>query len=1057
MVWGIGRVLMKEQTEVRCRLIDLGRDPDHADVDALARDLSSNTDEEELAIRAGSRFVRRLTRVRSENLPLRVMRTPPLSSSEWRAEIRTPGALQTIQFQAVPPRHPGSGEVAVRIESAGVNFRDVMLAMGTIPGLESEASFGHQYLGLDAAGVVTACGEGVDAFAPGDAVVAIVPGAFSSASVTSAHLVARRPAAISVEEAAAAPCAFVTAHYALNHLARLSSGDRVLIHAATGGVGLAAMQIARRAGATIFATAGSPEKRAWLASMGVPHVMDSRSLAFADEILDATGGEGVDVVLNSLTGEALVRSLAILRPYGRFLEIGKRDIYQDSQLGLLAFRKNLSFFAIDLDRLCAERPRFVGQLLREVMDRLGDGTLEPLPQTVFAMTEVEQALRLMAQAKHIGKIVLSGAGSTPPVSSSALFRDDATYLVTGGLGGFGLTVARWMCAQGARSIALMGRRGASVEQQGILAGLAAEGVHVAVFRGDVAHLPDVRAVVQALRSSGRPLRGVFHAAMVLDDGPLGEMTAERFERVMAPKVAGAWNLHAETIGEGLDHFVMFSSIASLLGNPMQANYSAANAFLDALAHARRHAGLPALTINWGVLAEVGFVARHRDVAEYLDRQGYESFKSDQALDVLGCLMRRDTAQMMAARIDWPQWARSAMTGALSPRLRHLVPSSGSKGAAASDAQRRTVDELGSIADPAARDEWVVRYLRDKVARVLGAAPARIDVDRPLTELGTDSLTAVELTTVLKVDLGVELPLVRVLQGVSTRRLAALVLESLNLPPDRAGAPASPTGGNGAASSGGAPIASDVRGSGESAAVADVPEPPSERSMMSEAQASSNGNGHRREQWSLVQRVARRSISLAFRTLTAVRVEGLEHLPAEGPFVLAVNHLSMMDVPLALVVLPRPAVMLAADYLRDSRFMNWFLGDLGHAIFVARGAADRPALDRAIEVLRAGGVLALAPEGTRSRTGSLGPGRTGAAYLATETGAPVVPLVAWGQERLVDSWKRLQRPRIQVRVGRPLRLPKGPASPARLREYSDQIMHALAAALPEEYRGVYASK
>jgi acyl transferase domain-containing protein/acyl carrier protein len=872
-VWGLGRVLIKEQAEIACRLVDL--DPadappadQRASMLALAREIATSsaatgsaeaapadqratmrvlpresatgtaatggaarsgaatdsvparsavlgsavTDsaamgsvatggvEEEMAIRGGRRFVRRLMRVEGDTVPMRAERLDVARTTDWRAEVGTPGALQSIAFRAMPAAEalPPPGHVRLRIDAASINFRDVMLALGMIPGLESETSFGHQHLGLDAAGTIIACGAGVDEFAPGDAVVGIVPGAFASSCVTRADLVAHTPRTLTADQAAAAPCVFVTAHYALQHLARLAPGERVLIHAATGGVGMAALQIAQRAGAIVFATAGSPEKRAWLTAQGVAHVMDSRSLDFAREILDRTGGEGVDVVLNSLTGAALARSLALLKPYGRFLEIGKRDIYRDESIGLLAFRKNLSFFAIDLDRLCAERPAFVGQLLREVMEGFANGRYAPLPQTEFPMADVEHALRFMAQAKHLGKIVLRAGSTPPPIArdgdAARRFAGAATYVITGGLGGFGLAIARWLCDHGARHLVLMSRRGETLEHAAALGDLRATGAAVRVVRGDVASRWDVRAMLDAIRASGAPLRGIIHAAMVLDDAALADLDASRFARVMAPKIAGGWNLHTESAADDLDFFVMFSSIAALLGNPLQANYGAANAFLDALAHARRHAGLPGLSINWGVLSDVGYVARHADVAAYLDRHGYEGFRPDQALRTLGWLIQRDTAQMMAARINWSRWGAAATRmAAESPRLRHLVPAA-NEPASAPAAAGRALDMLHALSDPEARLDSVTQHLRSRVARILGAAPATIEVDRPLTELGTDSMTAVEVTTGINVDFGVELPAVKLLQGVSTRALAALVLEQLRL--DAATA-ASPTSGRAA--------------------------------------------------------------------------------------------------------------------------------------------------------------------------------------------------------------------------------------------------------------------
>ncbi|HEY7788770.1 MAG TPA: zinc-binding dehydrogenase, partial [Casimicrobiaceae bacterium] len=428
-LWGLGRVVMREHPELRCRLVDMAPVVHDEDIDALALEVSSGDDnEEELAFRRGARFVRRLHRAADHAVVSE--KRPPQPDEQWGAHIGTPGALQTLEFRPRPLATLDADRVDVRIAAASINFRDVMLAMGTIPGLEQEPTLGSRQLGLDAAGTVVACGSRAERFKPGDAVMGIVAGAFGSRGTTAEALLVRKPARLDFEQAACVPCVFVTAHYALNHLARLREGERVLIHSAAGGVGLAAIQFAKAAGAEIFATAGSDEKRAYLASLGIRHVMDSRSTAFADEILRITGGEGVDVVLNSLAGDALAAGLRVLRPFGRFLEIGKRDIYADAQLGLLPFRKNLSLHAIDLDRLCVERPSFVGTLLSEVADRFDSGQLQPLPQRSWPISQLEEAMRLMAQARHTGKMALSiddpGVALSGPRARAALCRVDGT-------------------------------------------------------------------------------------------------------------------------------------------------------------------------------------------------------------------------------------------------------------------------------------------------------------------------------------------------------------------------------------------------------------------------------------------------------------------------------------------------------------------------------------------------------------------------------------------------------------------------------------------------------
>jgi 1-acyl-sn-glycerol-3-phosphate acyltransferase len=1062
-LWGLGRVIMREHPELRCRLIDLSASSVDTEIDALAREMQTAGHEEEVAFRDGTRLVRRLHRVASGGQGAIADRRQPRPGERWSAHIGTPGALQTLEFRHRPDSSLGQDQVEVRISAASINFRDVMVAMGTIPGLEQETSFGSRQLGLDAAGTITACGSDARRFTPGDAVMGIVPGAFGSSGITAEALLTLKPATLDFEQAAAVPCAFVTAHYALNVLAQLRSGERVLIHSATGGVGLAAIQFARDAGAEIFATAGSPDKCAYLRSLGIRHVMDSRSTAFADEIMRATGGEGVDVVLNSLAGEALSAGLRILRPFGRFLEIGKRDIYEDGQIGLLPFRKNLSLHAIDLDRLCVERPEFVGTLLREVGDRFDSGRLQPLPQRVWPISEAEEAMRFMAQARHMGKIVLSiddsGVALAGTRARDPLFKADGTYLISGGLGGFGLSVAEQLLDGGAGAVALVGRRPPSSEVERRLDEIRRRtGARVDAVQGDIASASDVARMLHTVRTEMPPLRGVVHAAMVLDDGRLDQMEWPQFERVLAPKIAGAWNLHTQTRTDALDLFVMFSSIAALLGNPLQGNYAAANAYLDALAHHRRTLGVPGLSVAWGVLSGVGYVAGRRELSDYLARQGYLAFSPAQAFEVLEDALRDERTTIMAARMDWTRWAVASPTAATSPRFRRFAARASAEGAGGNQGARSAT--AVDLSDPATRRQRLEEYLRGKVARVLGASPASIEPDRALTELGLDSLIAVELMTALRIDIGLELPVVKLLQGISMNGLASLALDQIPAtaavePPVVVHADPVPV----AVRTAPAAVLEIVEPAREVEPAHDVGRGPDGGSLSEELSPSfvepppAVVSGAAQTNWSTGQRFVRGGLTAAFRATTDLRVEGLDWFPAHGPAVLAVNHLSSMDVPLALTVLPRPVIMLAKDDLRRSRLLDWLLSDIGRAIYVRRGDGDHEALDQALAVLRSGGIVALGPEGRRS-PGGLTQGHTGVGYLAARAGVPVVPMAAWGQERLGHSWRRFQRAPIRVRFGPPIVFAATAPSGRELREYSDAVMRAIAAQLPEEYRGVY---
>jgi acyl transferase domain-containing protein/NADPH:quinone reductase-like Zn-dependent oxidoreductase len=466
-LWGLGRVLISEDADIRCRLVDLGPRPD-SDLAALA-DVLDGADEDEQALRDGQRFVRRLRRTTlAEHAVPRQAQPRSPDTSAFRLEIDAPGSLERLALRESPPANPGPGEVAVRVRASGLNFRDVLQALGMLPAAAYQYGPDPEGLGIECAGVVVACGQGVTRFEPGDEVMALTAAAHASQVIAREDLTVPKPSGLSFAQAASVMNAFATVEHALRRSARLAPGERVLIHSATGAVGLAAIQLCRRVGAEVFATAGNPDKRAYLRELGVEHVMDSRSLAFGDEVLRATDGEGVDVVLNSLTGEALRKSLEILAPHGRFIELGKRDILADAQLGLLPFQRNLSFHAIDLIGLGLERPAEAKALIDDVAAELEDGVLDAVPTTEFDLADAHEAFRLMAKAQHIGKVLLTVEAPEYPVHArddAPLFDPDGTYLITGGMGGFGLAVAEWMAREGAGSIALLSRSGMPKEDR----------------------------------------------------------------------------------------------------------------------------------------------------------------------------------------------------------------------------------------------------------------------------------------------------------------------------------------------------------------------------------------------------------------------------------------------------------------------------------------------------------------------------------------------------------------------------------------------------------------
>jgi NADPH:quinone reductase-like Zn-dependent oxidoreductase/acyl carrier protein len=534
----------------------------------------------------------------------------------------------------------------------------------------------------------------------------------------------------------------------------------VLIHSATGGTGLAAMQIARYLGAEVFATAGTKEKRDWLREQGIAHVMDSRSLNFAEQVRLATGGEGVDVVLNSLSGEAIEASLSTLAADGRFIEIGKTDIYADRRLGLAHFKKSLSYSAVDLAGLAERRPQRFADLLTEVMSLFAHGVLKTIPVETVPISRAIAAFRKMAQAQHIGKLVLALADEEArihvPASSTAAIRADGSYLVTGGLGGLGLSVAGWLAEKGAGHLVLLGRSGAtSAEQKAAVAALEARGTQVTVAQVDVAQRAALEPIFRELAASTRPLRGIVHAAGLLDDGLLLQQTPARFRKVMEPKVHGAWLLHELSQNLPLDFFILYSSIAGLLGSAGQGNYAAASAFLDALSHFRRTQGLPALSIDWGAFSEVGLAAAQDNRGARLTSRGISSLTPQEGLEALSRLLEGNDAQVGVVQLNLRQWLAFNQAVAASPRLSRLLAAQ-QAGASRQTGDRALLDRIAA-SDPATRATLMRAILRAQASQVLRIPEDKIDVEAPLTSLGLDSLMGLELRNRIESVVGIRMP------------------------------------------------------------------------------------------------------------------------------------------------------------------------------------------------------------------------------------------------------------------------------------------------------------
>jgi acyl transferase domain-containing protein/acyl carrier protein len=712
-----------------------------ADTSVLLRQLLSGSKEDETALRSTCAYAARLQRRPLDPADRRMVDRDPTQEG-FRVEIRVPGDLQTLELAAFERRTPGVGEVEVAVVASSVNFADVMNAFGRYPAYEERLPG----LGLDFAGVVTAVGGGVSTLRPGDRVSGFDNGGSWGTFVTcDARLVVRTPDSLTDIEAAAVLTTTATAWYGLQDLARIGPGDKVLIHSATGGVGQAAVAIARAAGAEIFATAGSETRREILRASGISHVYDSRTPDFAEEIRRDTSGYGVDIVLNSLTGPLQRAGLEALAPGGRFIEIGKKDIYGNTWLGLSPFKRNLAFFAVDLALMSSTAPDRLGALLSRVMG-LADERRLSLPHiATFPLADVAEAIRIISNAGHTGKLVLtipkSGCYRLPMAAERYTpFRHEGAYIITGGLGGLGLFLADAMSIAGCGRLILNARSKPSESKSRALAQMQTRGTEVVVIGGDIAEQSTAQHLVEAAKATGLPLRGVLHGAAVVEDGILSSVTEEGLRRNWVPKVDGAWHLHEATRQERLDWFCSFSSVAALLGSPGQSAYAAANSWLDVFTQWRRAQGLPSSTIAWGAWADIGAGAH---LADRGDTQMIEPRDGAYAFEAL---LRRDRGYVAYTPLDGAPWLTAL--AARSPFAADLTQTSATSSAPA----RCLLSDL----EETPTEEWPT-VLRRSIIEHLGVILRRtVSPDRPLFDYGLDSLGTLQLLLALEADTGIRL-------------------------------------------------------------------------------------------------------------------------------------------------------------------------------------------------------------------------------------------------------------------------------------------------------------
>ncbi|MDG4780832.1 type I polyketide synthase [Micromonospora sp. WMMD961] len=742
-LWGLVRAAQAENPD-RLQLADV--DGDVASAAALLA--ATSTGEPQVAVRGGTAYALRLAR--AATTPALVL---PDGDEPWRLDVRERGTFDNLELLPCPEIgwDLPDGHVRVRIRASGLNFRDVVLTLGMVPD--------QQVLGNEAAGEIVEVGPGVRGYAVGDRVMGLFSGSMAPIGVTDHRMIAKVPDDWSYPVAATVPVAFLTAYYGLVDAGHLRAGQSVLVHAATGGVGMAAVQLARHFGAEVFGTA-SPGKWDVLRADGFTddRIASSRSLDFEQRILDATGGRGVDVVLDSLAGEFVDASLRLLPGGGRFVEMGKTDIRNADSVA--AQHPGVGYQAFDLIEAGGDRIR---EIWADLIALFAAGHLRPMPLRTWDLRRAPEAFRFLSQARHIGKIALT----VPPRPDP-----EGTVLITGGTGTLGALMARHFARQGRRRLLLTSRRGPQAPGAAELcAELADLGAQARVVACDTADRDALAALLAGIPAE-HPLSTVVHAAGVLADGVVASLTPERLDEVLRPKVDAAWHLHELTRTASVAEFVLFSAGAGTFGGAGQANYAAANTFLDALAQHRRDQGLPAVALAWGLWADASGMTGHLDATDHarMARGGMAPLTAEQGLALLDAALRHDEAILVPANID--TGILRGQGGAVAPLLRGLVRTPARRAAATAT---ETGDDLGRrLAGLGAADQQriLLDLVRGNATVVLGRpASEPIEATRAFKELGFDSLTAVELRNRLNGATGLRLPATLVFDYPNAQTLA----------------------------------------------------------------------------------------------------------------------------------------------------------------------------------------------------------------------------------------------------------------------------------------------
>ncbi len=720
---GLGRTLINEHPEFHCRLIDLDPNSDNPEKD-LIHALENTNAENQIAYRNNRRLVLRLrARAMAEEL----------LPAHYHLSIPQRGLTDNLIIKSKTLKPPLNNEVQIKVYASGLNFRDVLNVLDLYPGDPGP-------LGLECSGIITAVGKGISEFSLNDEVMALAWDSFSDAVNVNSNLVVKKPKTLSFEEAASIPLVFQTVYYGLIMLGKLKKGDKILIHAAAGGIGTAAIQVAKLVGAEIYATA-STGKWDFLREKAITHLYNSRTIDFAEAILQETGGRGVDVVINALGGEFIDKTVSCLNKNARFIELGKRDIWSIEKMK--KYRPDIDYHIVEIDKFMQKSPEKIREIWNGLEGLFETQKLLPLPVTHYSITDSVDAFRYMQAAKHIGKVVLTSRALS---EQKPLFLENATYLVTAGLGSLGFELVQWLVLKGAKHLLLTLRQEPSTEQRIKLDKLQKLGINIYLRTVDVSIMAEIQDLIRFAKDHLPPLKGIFHTAGTVDDGIITQQTWERFQNVFLSKINGSWNLHMATREIPLDYFVLYSSIVSVLGLAGQSNYAAANAFMDGLSAHRQFHGLASISINWGPWGEVGMAVR-----QHMKIPGMRNLSLTQGLSSLNKLLRSKISQIVVAPVNWKDFLHAQpgdwqLLNDLDKGQEHEVLQE----------PRILLKNKLLAASQEERDVLLEEYLSKQVHRVLKLKKDHVlERDRGFFDFGMDSLMAVELKNFLQQDLGNE--------------------------------------------------------------------------------------------------------------------------------------------------------------------------------------------------------------------------------------------------------------------------------------------------------------